>query len=156
MTEHTFTSFTAVTVVSPACMGEETKNQDRAHWFGPGLSASLCDGVTSSPEADDGAQLVTELSPVLFKVPPEEALRFIAHLLVTYRVTAQHQPLSTRGSKPPEMQRMLQEVIRQRRAESYQTTLVALNLVPTDEYVTARMVWCGDSVTCPHFMYQWL
>jgi len=45
--------YDATVMVSPARLGGEKKDQDRAVWFEQGMAAVVCDGVTSSPCAGE-------------------------------------------------------------------------------------------------------
>ena len=135
----------AVTVVSPMCLGGESKNQDRAGWFPVGMTACVCDGVSASPYAAQAAQFVLDYSPLLFCGDPEQRLAVICDLLNYRRAEATQAEFKVTAGTSAAMQQMLQEVARQRVANSYQTTLMAASLVPADDLVVVTGVCCGDS-----------
>ncbi|NLX15203.1 MAG: hypothetical protein GXY44_16365 [Phycisphaerales bacterium] len=137
--------FEALTVVSPMCMGDEEKNQDRAYWFAPGAVAALCDGVTTSPLAAEAAELVSKSIPILFQGPVGERLRVLCDLLSARRMEAMRSDITPPKNAPPGLQEMLQEVAREKMARALQTTLVALSLTAGDELILADLVLCGGS-----------
>jgi hypothetical protein len=77
--------YAAIVVVSPLVHGEDKKDQDRARFFEPGQSACLCDGVTSSPDSAQAAELVTSFAPTLFQGNVAERLGVLCDLLMALR-----------------------------------------------------------------------
>jgi len=137
--------YTAAVVVSPMCQGGETKDQDKARWFPPGLVACVCDGVTSSPFAAEAAEMATDYAPVLFQGQVRERLRVLADLLASRRAEAGRRKMSVPEGVPQAMKAMLEEVACARLGESFQTTLVAVGLTPVGDMVSVEVVRCGDS-----------
>ena len=138
--------YNALTVTSPMCCGGESKNQDRACWHAAVQVAGVCDGVSSSPFAADGAELVTALTPALFQGNIEDRLRMASDLLVVRRLEKQHAGPSLPADTTASMREMLLDIATERLAQGYQTTLVAANFTQIDNAVTAAWVRCGDSV----------
>lgn len=138
--------FHALKVVSPLMFGDDKKDQDRARWFEPGQIACVCDGVTSSPNSAEAAELAVSFAPVLFEGRVHERLAALADLLMAHRRECQQSsevffPKHTSEA----MQRMLREVVREKRAISFQTTLVAARFASDARGSTAHVVKCGDS-----------
>ena len=137
--------FNALVVISPLCLGDEAKDQDRADWSTPVAVAALSDGVTSSPHSAEAAELAVKLSPMLFQGDVEERMRVLADLLVVRRLEAQLSPVRSPAGTPRAMHTVLQEAVRERLQVAFQTTLVAAAFTPTDDGVSAALVRCGDS-----------
>ena len=138
-------AFEALTVVSPLVEDGEEKNQDRARWFPDVAVATVCDGTSSSPRSAEAAELVTELSPMLFGGNAEECLRGICRLLTLHRAAAQREPLKLAPGRPPAMLDMMAELARKQMASSYQTTLVSASFTVVGDQLSAEIVRCGDS-----------
>jgi hypothetical protein len=137
--------YQAIKMVSPMMFGEEQKDQDRARFIGPGLVGIVCDGVTSSPRSGNAAELVTSFAPILFEGDAHERLRTVCDLLMAYREEFQTAHLAVPGDMPEAMQTMLREVLRDKQATSYQTTIVAVRLRPGKSDVGVDILRCGDS-----------
>mgnify|MGYP001023303566 FL=1 len=137
--------YRAAVIVSPNRFGEEQKDQDRARFFEPGLVGIVCDGVTSSPRSGKAAELVTSFAPILFEGNAREKLRTICDLLLAYRKEFQSTCLAVPENMPEAMQTMLRDVLREKQATSYQTTMVALRLRPSGSDVGVDILRCGDS-----------
>jgi len=138
--------YEGVDAVSPMYEGEEKKDQDRAVWFPVSQTACVCDGVTSSPCAEEAAELVTKFSPALFSGDVEQSMKVISDLLVVLRTEKLHSEVNLVANMPVKMREILQETAREKARYSYQTTLVAAKFVLEDTMVVSSMVWCGDSV----------
>lgn len=138
-------TFEALAVVSPLVEDGEEKNQDRARWFPHVAVATVCDGTSSSARSAEAAQLVADLSPMLFGEDTEECLRGICRLLTLRRAAAQHRPVKLAPGLPPAMQELMSSVARERMSSSYQTTMVSASFTFVDEQVSAEIVRCGDS-----------
>ena len=135
----------AMTIVSPACCGEEIKDQDRANWCAAALTATVCDGVSTSPRASRAAEIASVAAPVLFLGDMEDRMKVLADLLVVQRLELQRQGIATPAHMPAAMRSMLEEVCRQNLARSYQTTLVSANFIPAEDRMMVHLVSCGDS-----------
>ncbi len=138
--------YTASVVVSPLVDGEDQKNQDRARFFEPGQSACLCDGVTSSPNSAKAAELATSFAPTLFQGNVTKRLEVLCDLLMAHR----QESMVTDDVRLPEgtpeaMRKMLQKVVQSKKAESFQTTIIAAQFVVDGQLVVVRVVKCGDS-----------
>ena len=86
----------ALVVVSPMGLGDESKDEDRACWHAPGQTASVADGVTSSPFGGEAAELATMFGRILFRGCVEDHLRVLCDLLMARRADA-----LVRGVTPP-------------------------------------------------------
>jgi hypothetical protein len=137
--------YQGIVVISPLALGEDRKDQDRARFFEPGLVGCVCDGVTASPGAAEAAQSVTAVAPILFDGDIPSKLRMICDLLMAQRRECQMKEWTVPSDKPEGMQAMLREALRQKQAQSYQTTLVAVRLRLSSSGVVADIVQCGDS-----------
>jgi len=135
----------ALAIVSPACLGSEEKNQDRAFWSPAVGVAAVCDGVTTSPFAAEAAELVSRASPLLFGGELEDRLRVLCELLVARRLEARVSGIKPHPSMPEAMQEMLREVAEEKMARAFQTTLVTAWFVLGDDAVCVSVVRCGDS-----------
>lgn len=138
--------FAAITIVSPACFGDESKDQDRARWFGCSHIASLCDGVSSSPHAAEAAELVTSLSPMLLRGDIKERLYALNDVLIARRLEAQQSTIHLSTDRSEAMQQMLLETAREHLSHSFQTTLVVASFVTSDSCVIVEVLRCGDSM----------
>jgi len=145
VTRTTEDEFDALVVVSPACEGQDTKDQDRARWSAPMRVAAVCDGVTSSPYSAAAAKLAAEMSPMLFGGNTEERMRALSELLIARRLEAQRARVDPPSSTPEPMRRMLQEVAQEQLRAAFQTTLVAACMTPADEAISVEVLRCGDS-----------
>ena len=141
----TANTYAALTIVSPMMFGEDEKDQDRARWYGPGQIACICDGVTSSPRSGRGAELVTSFAPIMYDGKNEDNLRTICNLLMTLRKEYQQSETVFPDETSPAMQKILRKVMQEKKATSFQTTLVAAKLVRSEKAVSARILKCGDS-----------
>jgi hypothetical protein len=137
--------YQATEIVSPNVFGEERKDQDRARFFEPGLIGVVCDGVSSSPRSSAGAELVASCAPILFARDTHEGLRMVCDLLMAHRHEFQATDLAVSDDVPEAMQAMLRNVLREKQATSYQTTVAAVRLRPGRSDVGAKIVRCGDS-----------
>jgi len=135
-------TYTGLVIVSPMMFGEDEKDQDRARWFGPGQIGCVCDGVTSSPNSAEAAELVTSFVPMLFE---EDSLKMVCNLLMARRQEFQQSELVTPDGTTPGMQDLLKKVIQEKRSISFQTTVVATKLVCQQKAVLAYIMRCGDS-----------
>lgn len=138
--------FNAITIVSPACFCDESKDQDRARWFGCSRVASVCDGVSSSPHAAEAAELVSSLSPMLLRGDIKERLYALNDVLIARRLEAQQSTLHLSNDRSEAMQQMLLETAREHLSRSFQTTLVVASFVPSDDCVIVEVLRCGDSM----------
>ena len=122
------------------------KDQDRARWFEPGQIASVSDGVTSSPNAANGAEIATLFSPALFKGNAQERVRVLCDLLLSHRqeYMLNHQINMPNGTSEF-MQQKLRNIVQNKIAFSFQTTLIAAQFETNDETVFTRIIKCGDS-----------
>lgn len=145
------TQFNAMTVVSPASMTGEEKNQDRAGWHGPTATACVCDGVSSSPHAEQAAEAGVQFSPVLFLGDPSNRedvfhrLLALCDLLLAKRMARWQEVIARRQQDAEPMQRMLQQVAEQKLTQSFQTTLAAVHLLLHDTTILGTVVTCGDA-----------
>ncbi|MBM4030175.1 MAG: protein phosphatase 2C domain-containing protein [Planctomycetes bacterium] len=135
----------ALAIVSPACLGNEEKNQDRVFWSPAVGVAAVCDGVTTSPFAAEAAELVSKSSPLLFGGELEDRLRVLCELLVARRLEARGAGIKPCLGMPEAMQEMLREVAEEKMARAFQTTLAAAWFVLGDDAVCVTVVRCGDS-----------
>ena len=139
-------AYKAVTVVSPMMLGDETKDQDRARWYEPGQIACVCDGVTSSPDAAQAAELISSLIPVVFNGSIHEKLAMQCELLMALRQEAmENGVIFLPGNIPPAMQDMLLKVVQEKKANSFQTTMVAARFISDEKMVLADVIIFGDS-----------
>jgi hypothetical protein len=137
--------YQAEVIVSPMMYGDDQKDQDRARFVAPGLVGIVCDGVTSSPHSQAAAQLVTSFAPILFQGNVRQRLRTICDLLKACREEFQMTRLTMPDDIPEAMRAMLRAVLREKRATSYQTTVVAVRLRPSESGVGVDILLCGDS-----------
>ena len=138
--------YKALTVVSPATLGGEVKNQDRALWHESSQTAGLCDGVTSSPNSSQAAELVTTVIPALFAGDTSERLAMMCDILMAQR----RECIKNRNILFPEnatenMQNMLLRVIYQKLSVSFQTTMVAARFMSDEKEVNVHVIIFGDS-----------
>ena len=63
--------YTALVFVSPMIDAGESKNQDRARWYGHGQIGGVFDGVSNSPESAKAAELGTTFLPIMFNGKPD-------------------------------------------------------------------------------------
>lgn len=141
------TGETAITVVSPMAFGGEVKNQDRARWSNATRTAAVADGVTSSPHSVQAAQIVIDLSPMLFLAPDvvESRLGVLADLLRIKRLEAQVAGLKAGSSTPAAIRSMLQDAANEKLQHSHQTTLVSANFVAAGDAIVSTVINIGDS-----------
>lgn len=137
-------SLDAITVVSPATLGGEIKDQDRAEFFSPALVACVCDGVSTSPHASKAAEIGILLSPTLFDGDVDRQLETLSDVLLNQRSSACDKGITV-NNQSVLMKTLLQEAARDKLKHSFQTTLVAAKFSIEDTSVNARLVWCGDS-----------
>jgi len=138
--------YTATVVVSPLVSGEDKKDQDRARFFEPGQSACLCDGVTSSPDSAKAAELATSFAPTLFQGHVIRRLEVLCALLMAHRQESMAaDDVRIPAGTPEAMRRMLQKVVQSKKAESFQTTIIAAQFIVDGHVVVARVIKCGDS-----------
>lgn len=142
------TDYKALTVVSPLMFGDDRKDQDRARWYGSGQIACVSDGVSSSPDSAEAATLVTLLAPVSFEGNTNERLAMLCDLLMIQRRECQNSDtVFFPDNTSPEMQDTLRRVVQQKRASSFQTTMVAarFNTNEQEKVVLVDVIKCGDS-----------
>ena len=138
-------SYDALAVVSPMCLGDDQKNEDRARWCGPGQVAAVCDGVSSSPNASEAAALVASLIPAVFEGDVHERLSMLSDALMLMRQERQDAPIVFAEGTPQAMQQMMSRIVREKRADGLQTTLIAAKFITDDKKVVAHVLRCGDS-----------
>jgi hypothetical protein len=138
--------FAALAVRSPACCSGESKDQDRLWWHRSRQAGAVCDGVTSSPFSAAAAQMLAVLSASLFAGDCRERIGMLCDVLEGLRLDAQAQPIRIPPSMPAGMRPVLEEVAREQRRFSYQTTLVTAQLAVQQGLAIASVVRCGDSV----------
>ncbi len=138
-------AFDVLTVVSPSCCGDEPKDQDRARWFPATHVACVADGVTSSAHSEKAAELVCNLSPILFSGTPSERLGAISAVLTTQRIEAQKSPIDLPSDTVDSMKSILLEAVKVRLAQSFQTTFVATCITQADDELAIDICACGDS-----------
>lgn len=141
----TVNSYTALTIVSAMMFGEDSKDQDRARWYGPGQVGCVCDGVTSSANSGEAAELSASFAPVLFEGSIKDKLSTLCGLLMARRQELQQSSVVVPDGTPLGMQDLLRKVIREKRSISFQTTMVAVKLVCEEKAVRAYILKCGDS-----------
>ena len=139
--------FNTITVVSPAQLGDEAKDQDRACWHGATSTASLSDGVSTSPFSGEAAAMAVDFAPAVLREEAtlEANLKALCDWLVTHRLEAVRRPLRMPAGTSPGMSRLLEEVSRDNLSRSFQTTFVAASFVRADEMILASVVSVGDS-----------
>lgn len=138
--------YIALTFVSPMIDGGESKNQDRARWYGHGQIGGVFDGVSSSPESAKAAELAALFLPIIFDGNINENLRILCDLLISNRYECHNDDnIRLPDNTPPAMRDMLRKVVRQKRSYSYQTTIVAVKLIPDGNNVICHVIKCGDS-----------
>ena len=137
-------NFKVTKVVSPAMFCGEEKNQDRAGFSSPTLTACLCDGVSTSPYAANAAELTVELSSILFGRSPSSQLEIIARLLTNKRLAALESGINV-SHQQDSIKAMLQEAARVKLKKSFQTTVVAGQIVPEGHRFKVKFLSCGDS-----------
>ncbi len=141
----TANTYNALTIVSAMMLGDDKKDQDRARWYGPGQVACVCDGLTSSPCSGQGAKLVTSFAPIIFDDDSEDKIQTMCNLLMALREEYQQSDLIIPDGTSPAMQDVLRKVVQEKRASSFQTTMVAMKIVRYEKTVTANILKCGDS-----------
>jgi hypothetical protein len=137
-------TYSAITVVSPSILGEGKKDQDRTRWYGSCQVGCVCDGVTASPYSEVSAELVIQYAPNLFHNKREDNLRMLCDLLMTHRKEYQQSEIII-DDNPTLMQEMLKQIIMEKRATSFQTTIIAVNINSSEKRVTTDTIKCGDS-----------
>jgi len=137
--------YTAVKVVSPMMFGDEKKDQDRARWHGPGQVACVCDGLTSSPRSDEAAEVTTNIAPGLFNGKISDRLSMLCDVLIALRKEYQQSSLVIPDETPQTMQDVLQRIVQEKRATSFQTTMVAARFAPDEKAVIVDIIRFGDS-----------
>ena len=83
----------ALTVVSPQQLGGEPKDQDRARWFPGSRVALVCDGVSSSPSGEVGAETIAARGEKLFDGDTHARLQEPGGDLLRRRAQLQDRPL---------------------------------------------------------------
>lgn len=142
---HWDNEFDAIVVVSPMVEAGEAKNQDRAAWYARARVAAAADGVTNSPNSAKAAELATRYSPIMFEPECRTRLHSLSDLLLAYRVADQQNSRPTDVNRSCGMQDMLNEIVAQQMAASYQTTLVTVRLQLQAQAIHAELISCGDS-----------
>jgi len=139
-------SYEALTVVSGMILGDESKDQDRAGWCQPGQIACVCDGVSSSPNSAQAAELVTTLIPAVLQGNISDRLGMVCDLLMAQRQQPRDMTtLTFPENTPVAMQEMLRKVVQQKQCISFQTTLVAIRIMADEQVVNVQILKCGDS-----------
>ena len=141
----TANAYAALAIVSPMMFGEDEKDQDRARWYGPGQRACVCDGVTSSPCSGEAAELVASHTPIMFDGNSKDKLQTVCDLLMARRKECQQSEMVFPDGTSPAMQNILRKVMQEKRASSFQTTLVAAEFVCSEKAMSAHILKCGDS-----------
>jgi len=127
-------------------LGDETKDQDRARWFEPGQIACVCDGVTSSPNSAQAAEMVSSFIPVVFNGNSHDKLAVQCELLMALRGESQQSDVTPLpGNMSAAMQDMLRKVVREKQASSFQTTMIAAKFTADHNMVLADVRKFGDS-----------
>jgi serine/threonine protein phosphatase PrpC len=134
--------YSGITVISPMLDKGELKDQDRARWSEPCQAACVCDGVTTSPNSQKAAEIISDFIHVIFNNDPVARLEMLSDILMALRSEI-GEPANTAYSAG--IQRMLQTVIRQKNSTSYQTTAVAVKLTHSDGAIIAHIFKCGDT-----------
>lgn len=143
--------FDAMTIVSPAKLTGEEKNQDRAGWHASARTATVCDGTSSSPHAELAAEAGVEFGPALFFNNPSSRddvfgrLAVLCDILVAKRLARRQAVIDRRNDHADPMQRMLQQVVEQKLTQGFQTTLAAIQLLPIGSMTQVTGVTCGDA-----------
>lgn len=145
MAEDNYISFGALTVVSPAMLCGEPKDQDRAMWYSRLRTACLADGVSSSPYAAQAASQGVRLGPLVSLRGASEGLRTISNVLLMRRMEAQSRGFKAPSGTSEALQPMLEEAVQARLADAYQTTIAVATLTSSDHEVLVNTVVCGDS-----------
>lgn len=125
--------------------GEAEKDQDRARWYGPDQIACVCDGVTSSPQSGRAAELVTQFAPIMYDSNNKNNLQTICDLLITLRKEYQQNETVLPEIESTPMQKMLDKIMQEKKAISFQTTMTAAKFECMNKTVTANILKCGDS-----------
>jgi hypothetical protein len=137
--------FDVLVVVSPGGAGDERKDQDRAAWHPADRCAVVCDGTSSSLYAQTAAEQTARFAPVLFAGDLPERLAAWADYLKRCRLDACRRPPPIDAAVPAVVQAMLQDVVRAKAAQSFQTTCVAARFLPNGDVVDVDFLRVGDS-----------
>ncbi|MCY2954838.1 MAG: hypothetical protein NTU53_23145 [Planctomycetota bacterium] len=139
--------FSAITLVSPARMGGESKDQDRALWYTVHGVAALSDGVSDSHCGAEAAQCAVDYAPALFarSVDPKARLRTLADLLYAKRREASRRGMLLPESASPAMRELLHDASQRALENSFQATLVTAAFIPADDRIDVNIVVVGDS-----------
>jgi hypothetical protein len=138
-------NYNALTVISPLFDGTDMKDQDRARWHEPGQVGAVCDGVSSSLNSREGAQMVNDFIPSVFNGDVQERLGMVCDMMLNKRADFKPERITVPAGTTAGMAKMLRRVIGQKAEKSFQTTLVAVRLIQEDEMVAAEILKCGDS-----------
>ncbi|MBP7963057.1 MAG: protein phosphatase 2C domain-containing protein [Caldilineaceae bacterium] len=136
---------------------DQIKDQDRADFYEKGreITAVVCDGVFTSTNPAEAAQYVVESAEQIFD--HADGLKNIVSQLMARRHELAGRPVDL-SSVPPSMHRMLEEIAREKRQKSHQTTLIAMRWSRDKEGLKWRWIGCGDSaafIFSPHGKLRW-
>lgn len=131
-------------IVSAGKDKDQIKDQDRADFYEKGqeITAVVCDGVTTSTNPAEAAQYVVESAEQIFD--HADGLKKIVSQLMARRHELAGRPVDL-SSAPPSMHKMLEEIAREKRQKSHQTTLIAMRWSRDKEGLKWRWIGCGDS-----------
>ncbi len=136
----------ALTVVSPLFNREETKNQDRALFSKKHSVATVCDGVSSSPYSAEAAELVTQVSPLLFKDNRDYRLSMLCDLLTLRRdeVCKEKENQKVKSSESL-LGNWMSEIVKEQLKSAFQTTLISASFKKFTKTIEVEILRCGDS-----------
>ncbi len=140
----------SITAVSPGEEDEELKDQDRANHLiytdsthATKQIAIVCDGITQSPNSAQAAEYV---SLNLQRLYESNGIRDVAQELLCMRRDLMMSPVRIGEEFPQTIRPMLEEIIRHKRASSYQTTFISARLERTPQRgFLVSVLGCGDS-----------
>jgi serine/threonine protein phosphatase PrpC/cob(I)alamin adenosyltransferase len=144
-------------IVSAGKDKDQIKDQDRADFYEKGkeITAVVCDGVTTSTNQAEAAQYVVESAWQIFD--HADGLKKIVSQLMARRKELAERPIDL-SSVSPSMRKMLEEIAREKRQKSHQTTLIAVRWSRAEEGLKWRWISCGDSaafIFSPHGKLRW-
>jgi serine/threonine protein phosphatase PrpC len=141
-----------VIVVSPGKEDGEYKAQDRAsaHIIEDGARkkqmAIVCDGLSQSPNSAEAAEYVSDNLNRLYE---EDGLGAVATGLLEKRAAFVNMPLRLDDMDSPVLKGMFEEIVRDKRATSHQTTFIAacleMSCRSAPDRIGVRILGCGDS-----------
>lgn len=131
-------------MVSPSNFEGETKDQDRTVFDSRTCTASLCDGVTSSPHSGKAASIMTNQGSLILE-NIDMNLKIVADLLYANRSAALKRGVVVDSSISASMKEVVQEAAKQSLKHSFQTTLIATRFDVQSSFVSVKCLSCGDS-----------